>query len=251
MDLVKTLDGSRQNLCLACQKMDARLASGTAYETIPDTGVHMLFLDKRSRRTDCRMCRFLLDFNPHYAEERTQHVRLFDRSPNSALQSTHGALTQVRKSRVLSVLHERSLLNRNDRLWKEFLKFGLLVYEPDIATSASPTLVRSIPTTTVDFAILRGAIGCCQKGHGLCAQTKHQYSLSYIYLIDCIEETVTRESPSQEYLTLSYVWGPRSRVRNLPTFGRKSPEGVFSLINTPLTVQDAIQVVRELGKRFL
>lgn len=90
----------------------------------------------------------------------------------------------------------------------------------------------------------------CQGSHTLCTQVEDRYSLLYIYLINC-EERVVRENLSQNYLALSYVRGSSSQANAQLTFEEKLPEGSFSFNEAPLTVQDAIRVVRNLGREYL
>ncbi|KIW14317.1 hypothetical protein PV08_07099 [Exophiala spinifera] len=61
-------------------------------------------------------------------------------------------------------------------------------------------------------------------------------------VIDCYDGKIVQHDPSTKYLTLSYVWGKS---------GKSSNKVSNPLVDSPQTVQDAIQVTLRLGERYL
>ena len=153
------------------------------------------------------------------------------------------------RTRFLSVLRENSTLHYDYAVKDEIVQSGLIVYVPSDLPAPSPSSVRTVNPTTVDFKLLSSLIDHCQKSHFQCNKVDDQYRLPYIYLIDCIEERVVREHPNQNYLALSYVWGqPSSQAPSQIAYEDKWPGDSFSLSTAPLTtVQDAVRIVRDLG----
>ena len=251
MDSFESSNGMRQVLCPHCKQLDTILAFIAEDESVPATGKLILSLGERSRRTNCNMCRFFLDLNPNYKRDCKQHVRLFDRIRYSSLHPKLPALTNLPRSRFLSVLRENSRLKYDYSIQDEITQSGVMIYLPTDLPSLSPPPIRSFNSVTVDFKLLDSLIPHCQGSHALCTQMEDRYSLPYIYLINCIEERIVREHPSQNYLALSYVWGSNSQASSQITFKEKWPEDSFSFNEAPLTVQDAIRVVRNLGREYL
>ena len=249
MDLARS---SQHTICTRCEELDNVLASMDEETIIPETGIPVLSLGKRSRRTNCDLCRFFLDFaSDNYKRDYKQHVRLFDRISVSSLESDPSALNALPHSRFLSVLRENSRRRYNYEIQDEIIQSGILVYLPiDLRPLPSPT-IRSVNSVNVDFKLLDSLIADCQGFHASCSKVEHRYSLPYIYLIDCTEERVVREDLSQNYLALSYVWGSSYQAKSETAFSNKLPEGSFSFTAASLTVQDAVRVVRSLGRRYL
>ena len=95
-----------------------------------------------------------------------------------------------------------------------------------------------------DFSLIKSWIDNCEQSHSNCRHVVDKSILKDIRLVDIVQRTVVPYDIEHEpdYVALSYVWG-----------GVKQ-DGVA--LNTPLpqlpqTVEDAMVVVRELGKRYL
>ena len=69
--------------------------------------------------------------------------------------------------------------------------------------------------------------------------------LPYVSLIDCVAGNIVKGSLSDQFLALSYVWGPQKEPLEFHSADS------FSLQNAPLTVRDAAKAVLELGRRYL
>lgn len=252
MDSFVSSNTIQQALCLRCKQLDIIPAFLAEDEAVPATGKSIISLCKRSERPSCEMCRFFLDLSPSYIRNHKQHVRLFDHIRHSSLSPKLSALIDLPRTRFLSVLRENSRLQYDYEIKDEIIQSGIIVYLPTDVSAISPSPVHLINAATVDFGLLNSLIKHCQSSHSLCTQVESRCSLPYIYLINCVEERVVREHPNQNYLALSYVWGePNSQATSQFTIEEKSPEGPFSFSEAPLTVQDAIRVVRNLGRNYL
>ena len=251
MDLSKSPHRTQQTICTRCEQLDNVLASLDEKEFIPVTGTPVLSLGKRSRRTKCDLCRFFLDFaSNNYKRNYKQHVRLFDRIGLSPV-NPDTSLNTLPRSRFLSVLRENSRSRCSYEMQDEIIQSGILVYIPiDLRSLPSPT-VRSVSSVSVDFKLLDSLIADCQGFHTLCNNVEHRYSLPYIYLIDCTEERVVLGDLRQNYLALSYVWGSSYQAKSGIATSNKLPEDSFSFTAASLTVQDAVRVVRNLGRKYL
>ena len=192
-------------LCGCCEQLDRSLALGMEDDSIPQTGIGMLSLGQRSRRTTCSLCRFLLDINTNYKKNYKQHVRMFARVEPYPSSIGLEALAALPRLRFFCVLREHSRLAYGSLVRDEIVKAGHLTYRPNIPLSVISLHIRTVNTMEVDFNFLRNVINDCQSMHSLCAREDLLQSLPYIYLINCIEGSVTRHHPSQEYLALSYV----------------------------------------------
>jgi hypothetical protein len=98
----------------------------------------------------------------------------------------------------------------------------------------------------------------CRHGHKVCngsvGLTTRLTSSIKILLIDVQENCLAEASSNYEYLALSYVRGgvtiPETKQHDLKSL--KKPQSLKVLLpQTPTVVQDTIELVRRLGKRYL
>jgi hypothetical protein len=185
------------------------------------------------------MCRFFFGFSTDYKRKYKQHVRLFNRIRGHRVGKEHSEI--ILPYPFLSVLRENSRLIFDHRIEDEIVQSGVIVYLPARSESSSP--IQSIDPAIVDYRKLRQRLDHCMVSHHNCGKIEARPSnLDYLNLIDCVNETIVRAKIDEKYLALSYVWG-RSR--------HQAEQASFSLTRAPLTVRDAIQVVRNLGMRYL
>lgn len=237
--------------CSRCGQLNSILVYLNRHEAVPVNGKSLLDLGKRSRRTNCAVCRFFLDLSPTYTKDYKLHVRLFDHiRPVPTLPPTLPTHTSLPRTRFLSVLRHNHKLQYDYSVQREVTQSGLIVYLPT-GTSPNSVPVRSI-NALVDFRLLRSFLQRCKDSHSVCNQMKNRHDLSYIYLIDCLQERVVRQPALRSYLALSYVWGkPVPQTYPQTASCRGFPDTHFAFAEAPLTVQDAIRVVRELGMEYL
>ena len=238
----------QQILCSRCQKLDITNVLLGDDEELPETGKSVLFLGKQSARINCDMCRFFFSLSPNYKKKYKLHIRLFDRIKQKR---NLPAFKRLVRNRFLSVLRDNSRLEYDYIIQNEATQNGILVYLP--VEQPTPSAVQLVDATMIDYRLLDSWLSDCQGLHNLCNRVEDQRSsLPYLYLIDCIQERVVRANPSEKYLALSYVWGEQSSEHNPKAMVQETwLEGSFSFTQAPLTVQDAIRVVRNLERKYL
>ena len=133
----------------------------------------------------------------------------------------------------------------------EIARNGIIAYHA--AASTGPCTVRALDAAAIDYGLPASWLSHCQTSHAACMEVESERSsLQYLNLIDCANETVVQAKPDEQYLTLSYVWGhSASRSEPQPGGEAKRSHGVFSFAELPLTIYDAVCVVRKLGMRYL
>ncbi|KAH8671669.1 heterokaryon incompatibility protein-domain-containing protein [Xylariales sp. PMI_506] len=278
------------SLCEACKQVDFSRVFLSERDALPDTGEPIVSVGKRLSKPACSLCRFFLSHGPEYGRNYGLHARLFShvRHPPAALSSPptpssssirrsearsatgvtegHGVAsigeTSLRRSRFLSVLRENSRLVYDHVVRNEMAQFGIITYVPDRRAAVAaddndydvPTSsIRVLETVTPDYDLLGSIIRHCAETHASCVHDNHLDSLPYVNLIDCLENRMVRTSPKERYLALSYVWGePEIKTEgSRPVIDISRLEGFLCLDEIPLTVQDAMRVVRSLGRRYL
>lgn len=228
------------NLCDGCKELD--FGQIFMSREIPSTGKEIITIGKRPLRIDnlsCHLCRFFHALRPEYLKNYSQHVRLF-----SHIQPPHGTDSSGIPCRpFLSVLRKHSKVRYDYGVEAEIKQAGLLGYIPDTTSEGSEIQVIN---TSVNYELIRGQLQHCIDRHPLCKRSEiSSLTLPYILLIDCIQGYVVKRTLGDDYTTLSYVWGNQQLDTEDTTAQR------FSLEKAPLTIRDAVQVVRNLGKKYL
>ena len=251
-DHTESSQSVQQSLCSRCKALDIIPTFLARDCALPSTGKAIITVGKRSRRVNCALCQYFLDLSPSYKRDYKLQVRLFDGIKQPPLKATSSPYTNLRRSRFLSVLRENERLNYDYVIQDEITQCGVIICVEADDPSSDPVPVRSVSSTAVNYELLKSLISQCQESHTLCNKAYSQCNLSYIYLIDCLEERVVKEQPSQKYLTLSYVWGKAtSEPSHQNSYQEGFPNSHFSFSEAPPTVQDAIRVARNLGRKYI
>lgn len=97
----------------------------------------------------------------------------------------------------------------------------------------------------INYKLISRWLETCERNHGNFCQVAQSHELSIIRLIDINRLKLVRyqDVGPCDYLCLSYVWG-KSRSPRL-AFNDRKVKGL------PRTIQDALEVVRGLGKRYI
>ncbi|PPQ97708.1 hypothetical protein CVT26_001898 [Gymnopilus dilepis] len=126
-------------------------------------------------------------------------------------------------------------------------------------------LMRIIDKEKIDFNIVRNALKLCEKWHGnLCDRSKtfHAYledpaaEIPHFRLIDVENDCIILPPKGCSYATLSYVWGKIEPLKLLKANAAQLAE-TGSLLRAenrdriPLTIRDAMEVVRRINLRYL
>jgi Heterokaryon incompatibility protein (HET) len=135
----------------------------------------------------------------------------------------------------------------------EFSKFTSCAEAPDavgIGFSKNGTndseamLVRKTNTSQLNISLIRSWLSLCEKNHPTTCELQWFPDLRRIRLVDVWSRQVVAYPTHKrcEYVCLSYVWG------RFPQPARKINSYLESL---PATIEDAITLVRLLGKQYL
>ena len=126
----------------------------------------------------------------------------------------------------------------------------------EITAEPKPGLGRRVPHERIDVDVLRQWIAKGDSPHGV-LPVRESFSpmlqnTSSFRLIDVVEERVVESSIRCRFLALSYVWGGyqkfQSTKQNQSLLGQRCSLRDAEL---PLTIRDAIDLVREIGERYL
>jgi hypothetical protein len=93
---------------------------------------------------------------------------------------------------------------------------------------------------TIDFALPRWWLETCVASHGASCRRTWSDELLATKMIDIQTRQVVQCRPNAEYVALSYVWG-----------NVKPADDALQNRTLPQTIEDAIVVTHQLGKRFL
>lgn len=248
---LSNLEAPGRVLCSQCQQLDISKL-WPVEEEVPETGKPILSLGKRPPTVECDLCRLFFGQSPRYTGKYKLHVRFFDYFNASYEGGYYVSGTKPRGSPFLSVLRENKTETYDSSVADEVLQSGVIVYVSNKGQDSSA--VGLIDVQSINFEMVRSWISECHKKHKPCQSKtkKSQNSLPYIYLLDCLTGEVLRRESREKYLALSYVWGPPPSQAS-PQAGtvEKWPRGSFDIDKAPLTVQDAVRVVKELGMKYL
>ncbi|TFK33580.1 heterokaryon incompatibility protein-domain-containing protein [Crucibulum laeve] len=136
----------------------------------------------------------------------------------------------------------------------------------DSPTDLTAFFVRPIEDNNIDFSVVRNWLSLCKLYHGeSCNKSKlldHKIAnppneIPSFRLIDVDSNCLVLGPPHCQYAALSYVWGKRAdflrtlsdTVNELEKPGALLRPEFYDRI--PMTIRDAMQVVREIGLRYL
>ena len=234
---------TRADLCDSCKDID--LERIFTNEEIPATGLKIKTIGKPPaciENLSCQLCQFFHQLGPEYLRKYKLHVRLFDGTKPEWLDASKESLDIPRRP-FLSVVRENSRLQYDDSVKGEIRQAGVVGYTPDDDPGISGIQRVGI---RVNYELIKSWLEHCSNGHLLC---KHEDistpGVQYILFIDCVQGRVVKRTLEADYKTLSYVWGPQQL-----SYEGDGPLN-FSLGRAPLTVRDAVQVVRSLGRTYL
>ncbi|KAH7176206.1 heterokaryon incompatibility protein-domain-containing protein [Dactylonectria macrodidyma] len=234
------------SFCSWCQQLDDSLLDAER-DDIPATGKPIVIIGHRVRNTECTVCRFFLAHSAKYKKRYKLHIRLFDRIQQPLLNSP-----MFTPKRFLSVIRQNKRLRYDSAIKEEIIHEGIIMFAPrqDSITSE----ISLLNPARIDYRQLQSSMAHCKETHRICRRRVDcDYDLPYIKLIDCTDCRIVRGDPGMVYLALSYVWGQATKPQQTgnSTTKKQQPDTKFSFESVPLTVRDAILVVRNLGMKYL
>jgi len=220
---------------------------------IPATGTEIATIGKKPTDPDkisCGLCRYFHQIRSNYTRNYSRHVRLFDHITPSSGQSSQDE-SKLSRSRFLGVIRKNSRLRYNTAITEEIRLAGVIGYLRNNDRDACG--IPKIGAGVVEYQSICRQISHCSTQHLFCKpnQPDGVWSDPILgltipgILVDCIDENLVMSKPGDQYIALSYyVWGSRHDLGN-------GSSHAISLTNVPLTIRDTVQVMRNLGRRFL
>jgi hypothetical protein len=116
-----------------------------------------------------------------------------------------------------------------------------------------PYFGRIAKASLLDFGEIKGWLRHCETKHGACnSRCQPAKPTEHFYVLDVQHRCIVKMMEACRYLALSYVWGGATQflltednLEKLNKTGSLSPE----LLG--VTVQDALEVTRNIGERYL
>ena len=123
---------------------------------------------------------------------------------------------------------------------------GLCIVEEDPKHSNTSMGARTVNPDRLDLRIVKNWLSSCGRLHPLTCSPSRSKDLEKIFLIDVNSRyIISYPSSGCEYLALSYVWG--GVLQDIPNAGKPGT----ALGRLPRTVEDAMLLVKGLGKEYL
>ncbi|KAL6907209.1 heterokaryon incompatibility protein domain-containing protein [Trichoderma evansii] len=105
----------------------------------------------------------------------------------------------------------------------------------------------------IDINIIKDWMKTCEVHHSYCKMLPPPSSNgNFFRLIDVQEQRIISSANSEKYFALSYVWGSSTiAVLTKDTLSQYSLKGSLKTATLPQTIVDCIQLVNDLGERYL
>jgi len=256
-------------LCLKCKELDFKSIFAPPSDPLPPNGLPVTEF-RSDFNADCSFCSTVLSVLPATPEGNPRisngasgtsfgyYLRACDSlQPLRLCREPHRVASQPNV--VLAVVPGRPDLQSQADVIDEAISRGVIVptYEPSpqnhLTRGRYDYRGRIVRPDGINFTLLRSWIGGCQKweqgshrkySHHLLGKTR---VLSRV--IDCFTRKMVPLMEDMEYLALSYVWGPQKAADTTLSPGGNQSDCLPCPV--PRTIEDAIAVVRRLGKQYL
>lgn len=111
---------------------------------------------------------------------------------------------------------------------------------------------RQLAPDQISYDLLRSWLSTCVDTHDDECAVSPSTEAACVKVIDCETREIVKTPPNCEYLALSYVWGKTQAISPGPMRVQRENLIVLNMPESlPLTVSDAMEVVRRLGFRYL
>jgi hypothetical protein len=231
------------DICRRCYRLDLKSIFNPTQSIPSADGRFVLALKPLQHDTACPMCSFLkslLKFDTYrdsFQLSIFSAARLFGVSESPTNGSPVVAFT---------VLPRRSEMWHDENNMGDYNHgFALPRSKGRLPIELQPAIeVNAVKTNQVNYPQLNSWLEDCNSSHFVCGQTNRSKGLSVpLKCIDCHTRAVVQVRDNDDYFALSYVWG--TCVPPGPHNQAFLPENISQVIN------DAMQVVKSLGKRYL
>ncbi|KAK0667689.1 heterokaryon incompatibility protein-domain-containing protein [Cercophora samala] len=232
------------------------------------SSMHLGKVHDMKRKTGCPLCRLVLrslgeaDQVPTEVDGDSVVVTMSwaTDDPRPDADSPWVYIPEVRILRISARTESGSYLE-NLNLFPE-----ITLLANDSPTESVSYFVRPIRPSMIDFSLVRKWLGYCQTYHGKkCWRnvTLKELNRSHPSIeipdfrcIDIEQNCLVKLPPGLRYATLSYVWGQGKKFKTVKSnvASLEKPQALVSLeydSQLPATIKDAMQVMREIGMRYL
>ncbi|KJA19483.1 hypothetical protein HYPSUDRAFT_890068 [Hypholoma sublateritium FD-334 SS-4] len=230
-----------------------------------------LVRDVKTKSSHCPLCRLvLLSLGPEVPDEKDgELIKVTFSWKTTGLRKAHSRKDQDRIPTIREIVP-----------FVETQGGGFVDYPTPILFPRIRILANDVPTPhkslcarlikdQIDFAMVRNWIHICETRHTRCAGmhpdlgrniiTDLVAEIPSLRMIDVIDNCVIPAPHNCKYVALSYVWGkidPLTILRSLKinTAELEIPGALAQAIHydrIPLTIRDAMTVVKEIGMRYL
>ncbi|KAI1127583.1 heterokaryon incompatibility protein-domain-containing protein [Nemania abortiva] len=229
----------QKGLCSACRAIDLDIVLNRTHGTRRGIKIRDMRPLDQLAPDSCLLCKLLVaTFDKEFSEKRAEiYLRSF--SSNQVFSGGWPSVNTNMLSLDQFVSHDLARANgiRSSNALAYELPLKYLVPQPK-----GVEIVRKVGRRA-SFNLAQEWLGFCRQHHTQSCDVSTSgavSSISTFKLIDCETRTIVSVS-DQPYATLSYVWGSGSA----PIFSDVVPP------NQPKTIEDAIQVTKTLGLRYL
>lgn len=247
---------NRDGLCNDCAKnADSRFRSSRFH--VPLKRLTTASLIPREWRSSCSLCRFLASCNPRVANEHMYALYAvsclrFYVLGSSLASFAHPGIEDTNLWVFVPVDQWAPLDLPSNELVKNIIRDRgcVAVWDAqDEITSTPRYKARTLEPNSIDFDIVREWLSFCEQNHrSSCSLNVSDLPCPFA-VIDCEHRTIVHLPQGDLYLCLSYVWGAPSTTSPLGPV--KTGQGFALPEEVPLVVQDAIDLTRRVGFRYL
>lgn len=258
-------DTTTSELCIVCRTIDFRTIFDIQSSEISRSGKPVFALDNlhpRSLQTPCLACRMFASMAYPDPENSViggpqkpgsvWHLRVFRATSLWNISATKNMLSQgVTTFISLALSPLTGKMNSDQR--RESWKRGIILPTTIVGVGEALSPIVSCKALEIGPYVqetrIREMLNRCSAQHYDCRTLRHKFPLN-AYAIDCGTRAIVQLRQDMEYLALSYVWGKPSMARSAhdDALGTKS---LCLGLDVPLTVEDAISIVKMSGYRYL
>lgn len=252
------LRSSSDGQCNNCSSIDfeAYFNAAAHHDPVPSISVY----DATLNETICPFCSLLMRrarqfTHPHRVipQRDSQPVAFyFERKCQTPVYNDSGTLISGGVSMRVKLRPPPSPIDRGAET--DFVLCPIVTLADDSHHKYPNRLIRE---NQIDLGICRKWLSDCESRHPAeCTPhgAEEAQSLSRLRLVDVLEKCIIPAPAGSRYIALSYVWGQietvsacRDNIRELEV-----PGALSTLMGSiPKTIKDAMQVVRDMGERFL
>jgi len=256
--LQKTQSAINGKLCKSCRKIDFDLVFRTRIRTFNGAPIQKLdSISSDVHHIICPLCRFFSEVGLRHpsssdtAEFRGYHLRAFCHPTGAAARGKGNGGNGI----ALAVLEGSPF--RKTYMWgyEACKSKGFVAQEslqPKQKTQSALFQGCRVNSSRINYERLLEWLDFCDKNHMESCKKLPRDEKLLIHCIDCTTRDLVELPPDDDYLALSYVWGPAS----IETQQQTEKENLQALKKLPLVgippvIEDAMRIAKALKYRYL